>query len=118
CWRYERMQRGRGREFYQLNVDVFGNPDAGADQEVIEIADSIMKAFRAKRAMYIIKLNSRKLMDYLLTDFLGLDDTQAQTMRRLIDSKAKITDAEFRAKVDALLAPAQRENDLASKLMA
>lgn len=118
CWRYERMQRGRGREFYQLNVDLFGNPDFAADQELIEVADSIMKSFGAKPAMYQIKVNSRKLMDYLLTEQIGLDDTQAQTMRRLIDGRAKIPPAEFAAKLDAVLAPAQRDAGKAVELMA
>lgn len=118
CWRYERMQRGRGREFYQLNVDMFGNPDFAADQELIEVADAVMKSFGAKPAMYTIKLNSRKLMDYLLLEVIGLDATQAQTMRRTIDSRAKVAPAEFLAKLDLVLAPAQREAGKATELMA
>jgi histidyl-tRNA synthetase len=118
CWRYERMQRGRGREFYQLNVDMFGNPDFAADQELIEIADAIMKSFGAKPATYTIKLNSRKLMDYLLDELIGLNETQTQTMRRLIDGRAKVSTAEFTAKLDAILAPAQREAGKAAQLMA
>lgn len=118
CWRYERMQRGRGREFYQLNVDMFGDPDFAADQEVIEIANAIMQSFGAKPNMYTIKLNSRKLMDYLLVEVIELDETQAQTMRRLIDSRSKVTPAEFTAKLDAIFAPAQREAGKAVELMA
>ncbi len=118
CWRYERMQRGRGREFYQLNVDLFGNADFAADQELIEVADAVMKSFGAKPTMYQIKVNSRKLMDYLLNEQIGLDNTQAQTMRRLIDGRAKISAAEFAAKLDAILAPAQREAGKVAELMA
>lgn len=117
CWRYERMQRGRGREFYQLNVDMFGNPDFSADQELIQVADAVLKAFGAKPSMYVIKINSRKLMDYLLTRVIGLDSTQAQTMRRIIDSRAKVAPAEFLAKLDAVLAPLQREAGKAAELI-
>src|SRR5688572_28524802 len=52
CWRYERMQRGRGREFYQLNVDLFGISGLSADQEMIQVSDAIMQSFGAKRSMY------------------------------------------------------------------
>ncbi|MDZ7785503.1 MAG: ATP phosphoribosyltransferase regulatory subunit [Candidatus Saccharibacteria bacterium] len=75
CWRYERMQRGRGREFYQLNVDLFGDESLNAEVEMIEISDTVLRKFGAKRSMYEIKLNSRKLIDGFLTDELKLDKT-------------------------------------------
>src|SRR5439155_12089601 len=58
CWRYERTQRSRGREFYQLNVDLFGIDGISADLEMIQMADAIMKAFKAKPDMYQIRINS------------------------------------------------------------
>lgn len=109
CWRYERMQRGRGREFYQLNVDIFGVDDLSADIEIIELADAIMQRFGAKRDMYQIKINSRMLMDALFKDTLKVDATQADSLRRLIDKKAKMEQAEFIAKLDGILSPSQRE---------
>lgn len=117
CWRYERTQRGRGREFYQLNVDVFGIDDISADLEIIELADSIMKAFGAKPKMYEIRLNSRKLMDYVIGEIAGLDETQAQTIRRIIDSRAKISQAEFVAKVESIFSPEQRESGKVDDMM-
>lgn len=117
CWRYERMQRGRGREFYQLNVDMFGNQEIAADLELIQVADSVMKSFGAKSKSYTINVNSRKLMDFVLESIVGLDQTQSQTMRRLIDSRVKVPQAEFAAKLNAVLTPAQRETDKESKLL-
>ena len=89
-WRYERPQRGRLREFWQLNVDVFGLAGLEAEHEMILIADGIMKSFGAKHDMYTIKLNSRKLINTVMHDTLGLDETQAQTMIRLIDKMHKM----------------------------
>src|ERR1700761_5420988 len=40
-WRYERPQRGRLREHWQLNVDIFGVADNGAEQEVISLVDTM-----------------------------------------------------------------------------
>ena len=48
-WRYERPQRGRLREHWQLNVDLFGAEGIEADSELILIADAIMQRFGAQR---------------------------------------------------------------------
>lgn len=108
-WRYERPQRGRLREHWQLNVDIFGIEGIEADHEIISVADSIMQAFKAKRDMYTIKVNSRQLMDGLLSDYLGLDGVQAHTMAKLIDRMHKMDYAEFVGSLDAIFQPAQRE---------
>jgi histidyl-tRNA synthetase len=42
--RYERPQKGREREFWQLNVDSFGAEGLAADTEILQLADSLMKA--------------------------------------------------------------------------
>jgi len=108
-WRYERPQRGRLREHWQLNVDVFGIDNSSADYEVIALADAIMQAFGAKRDMYTIRLNSRKLINYIMADYLQLDEAEATTIIRLIDRKDKIEYAEFSALVSASISPSQRE---------
>ncbi len=117
CWRYERMQRGRGREFFQLNVDLFGDGSLNAEVEMIEIADTILKKFGAKRSMYQIKLNSRKLVDSFLTSTLGLDKTQAETIRRLIDRMHKMATPAFTAQIESVLTPTQREQGLLDSLL-
>src|SRR5439155_18155073 len=76
-WRYERPQKGRLREHWQLNVDVFGLAGSEAEHEIILVADQILKAFKAKPDMYTIKLNSRKFVDYVLHEYLGLDQVEA-----------------------------------------
>jgi histidyl-tRNA synthetase len=108
-WRYERPQRGRLREFWQLNVDLFGVAGVEADYEIIQVADAIMQAYGAKRDMYTIKINSRKLINALLKDIIGEDYTQTQRLRRIIDKMHKTADAEFIAQLDAVFTPSQRE---------
>lgn len=118
CWRYERMQRGRGREFYQLNVDLFGDESLGAELEMLQIADAILKKFGAKQPMYTIKLNSRKLMASLFREVLKLDDTQAATMGRLIDKMHKLATPTFVGQAEAILTPMQREVGTLDSLLA
>lgn len=116
-WRYERPQRGRLREHWQLNVDIFGVDNLAADQEIITVADQTLRSFGAKPDMYTIKLNSRKLVNALLHDELGLDATQAQTMIRLIDRMHKTSRAEFVGQLEAILVPSQREAGVGSRLL-
>ena len=116
-WRYERMQRGRLREFWQLNVDMFGVGGLEADHEIITVADSILRAFGAKTDMYTVNINSRTLMNYIFDMYLGVDEVQAQTISRIIDRIQKITPDEFAVQVDAVLTPAQREKDIDKKIV-
>lgn len=109
-WRYERPQRGRLREHWQLNVDIFGVAGLEADHEIILVADGIMQAFKAKRDMYTIRVNSRVLMDSLFRDYLKLNNTQAHSLSKLIDRMHKMDYAEFVGLADALFQPTQREN--------
>ena len=115
-WRYERPQKGRLREFWQLNVDLFGVSSIEAEFEMIVMSDQLMKSFGAKPQMYQIKINSRKLVNALLQDYCGLDDVQTETMIRLIDKSKKIEAHEFNAKVDAVLHQGQRESGVQAKL--
>ncbi|HYG83744.1 MAG TPA: histidine--tRNA ligase [Verrucomicrobiae bacterium] len=94
--RYERPQRGREREFWQLNADIFGVASVRADAEIIILADRLMKAFGATKKMYTIKINDRKLINYMMADYLELDVVQAQLMMKLFDRRGKISPEEFR----------------------
>jgi len=94
--RYERPQRGREREFWQLNVDVFGVDGASADAEIISLGAKFLTAFGATDDMYKIRINNRKLINFMMAQYLGLDAVQAELMIRLFDRKDKITHEQFR----------------------
>ncbi len=94
--RYERPQRGREREFWQLNVDIFGAPGAPAEAEVIEIGATIMKSFGASDDMYVIRINNRRIINYMMAQYLGLEPARAQMMIKLFDRKNKISPEAFR----------------------
>ncbi|MGB4800547.1 MAG: histidine--tRNA ligase [Candidatus Saccharimonadales bacterium] len=115
-WRYERMQRGRLREFWQYNADIFGIEGVEAEHEIIVLADRILKSLGARPTMYSFRINSRTLTSYLFQQYLGLSDTQEQTLVRLIDRMHKMEEASFVAQVDAVLTPTQREIGTLDKL--
>ncbi len=116
-WRYERPQRGRLREHWQLNVDLFGLDDLSAEAELIQIADNILQKFGATHDMYAIRVNSRKLMDFIMHGYLGLSETQAHTLSKLIDRMHKMPSDAFAAEADALFTPTQRDEGASNKLL-
>lgn len=117
-WRYERPQRGRLREHWQLNVDIFGVKEVSAELEMITLVDAIFKSFGADHTMYEIKLNHRGLVDYLLEDYLGLDAKTQHAASKLIDRLHKMERNVFLSKLDAILSAKQREDGVAERLMA
>jgi histidyl-tRNA synthetase len=117
-WRYERPQRGRLREHWQLNVDVFGIASTAAELEMITLVQSIFTAFGAQPSMYEIRLNHRGLIDWLLADYLHLETEAQHAIGKLIDRINKMDRSEFISKVDAILTGADRANGVTEKLLA
>lgn len=95
CWRYERPQRGRNRQFWQFNADIFGVDTVDADLEIISLADSMMKEFGGTEDMYSIQINSRKLINLIMSQYLELDAQQAKQMVSLFDKKNKMNTETF-----------------------
>ncbi|MDE1924569.1 MAG: histidine--tRNA ligase [Patescibacteria group bacterium] len=94
CFRYERPQRGRLREFWQLNVDLFGSHSPYADAEIIAMAYGLMKAFGAEDDDFVIKVNSRAYLNKLTEK---LSDEARKKLFNLLDRKTKMPSDEFEA---------------------
>ncbi len=92
-FRYERPQRGRLREFWQLNADLFGVSGIEADVEAIEVAHATMKALGAKESMFTIRVNDRKLLE----EKFGTKKSHEELLAvfRLMDKKNKMASTEF-----------------------
>lgn len=109
-WRYERPQKGRLREHWQLNVDLFGSDSMSSDIEIVEVADALMQKFGATRDQYVIKFNSRKLIQTILKSF-GIDDDSQKAVTRLIDRIHKLETSHFKEQL-ARLVPNKNLEDL------
>ncbi|PIV90918.1 histidine--tRNA ligase [Candidatus Gracilibacteria bacterium CG17_big_fil_post_rev_8_21_14_2_50_48_13] len=94
-WRYERPQRGRLREHWQLNVDIAGVNSIHGELEVITTAVDIMRGLGAKDDEFEVRINSRRFVEAFFADILGLDETRAYRLAKLIDKKAKISEEQF-----------------------
>lgn len=102
-FRYEKPQRGRLREHWQLNVDMFGINNISAETEVIALAYDIMKEIGLKDNDFSIRLNSRKIINYIMTDLMSLDETTSQKISKLIDKKQKISAEDFNQGIKELI---------------
>src|SRR3989344_8577168 len=94
-WRYEKPQTGRGREFNQLEVNIFGIESVEADFEIFSIIVSIMSEFGANQGTYEIRVSDRRLITSLLSDVLNLNEQDQASVRRIMDKKAKLSKDEF-----------------------
>jgi histidyl-tRNA synthetase len=116
-WRYERPQNGRLREHWQLNVDVFGIKDVNAEIELLTLVDSIFKEFKASSDMYEIKLNHRGLTNYILKEYLGLEQAEMHKITKLVDRMNKMSKPDFISALDEILSSKQKEEGITEKLM-
>ena len=79
CWRYERTQRGRGREHYQWNIDIWGTTEISADAELISVLVTFFEEVGLTSGDIVIKISSRKVLEEVL-GILGVKGNQfAQT---------------------------------------
>ncbi len=88
-WRYERPQRGRLREHWQLNVDVLGGDPLMADAEILTLALDLIRSFGGEKHVSI-KINNRRLMDHFFGKELGLAPEAALATTKAIDARGKI----------------------------
>ena len=95
-FRYERPQRGRLREHFQLNADILGVEGIEAEIEIISLAVDIMKSFGVSQENFTIKLNDRRIIDAELAK-LGLDEETEYKVKKLIDKKDKMDDFQEKA---------------------
>lgn len=100
CFRYEKPQKGRTREFYQFNVDLLGESTAGADAELIALSIDLMRELGFVPGDFVIRLSDRAYW----TDFgsvKGLSDEQTADLLGIVDKlereKPEVTEEKLQA---------------------
>src|SRR3954468_5746544 len=61
-FRYERQQKGRLREHFQLNVDIFGEPSIAADAELVALLIDIMRELGLTSDDVVARVSDRRLL--------------------------------------------------------
>jgi len=70
-FRYEKQQRGRLREFYQLNCDIIGEPTPAADAELVAILIDMLRAMGLTESDFVVRLSSRTAWQQFFAQFGG-----------------------------------------------
>jgi histidyl-tRNA synthetase len=83
-FRYERQQKGRLREHYQLNVDIFGSADVAADAELVACAVDIMRAFGLTSDDVVVRVSDRRILQAFL-ESLGVPTESVTGVYGVID---------------------------------
>lgn len=97
-WRYERPQRGRLREHWQLNVDLLGGVNPQSEIEILSVAAELLKSLKALPFVEL-RVNSRAFVNFVFEKQLSLDAKQALVLEKLIDAKAKMSEVEYLGKL-------------------
>jgi histidyl-tRNA synthetase len=91
-FRYERQQRGRLREHFQLNADLIGEPGPLGDAEIIALAVDSVRAFGLGPSDFRVRLSDRRLLTALLRG-LGLDESQSAVVYQVLDKLERVPEA-------------------------
>ncbi len=79
CWRYERTQRGRGREHYQWNVDIWGAEGVEADAELLSVLVHFFGSVGLGSGDLVVRVSSRKVLEEVLGSLGITGDLFAKT---------------------------------------
>src|SRR5690606_30514750 len=108
--RYEKPQRGRLREFWQYNADIFGAGKHG-EAEIIQMAVALLRSFGANHEHFEVHINDRRFVDLVFEKLIGLEAEPTKKLYKLVDKKNKMEPAKFSAQVLEITA-SQEKADL------
>ncbi len=95
CYRYERPQKGRRREFKQPNVDILGEESLYADLEIFNIIVDIFTEFGATAEQFQIYYNSRRFMDAISNLILRIEKNKTPLVYKALDKSDKMNEEEY-----------------------
>ncbi|MFW5720639.1 MAG: histidine--tRNA ligase [Candidatus Dojkabacteria bacterium] len=106
--RFQKPQRGRNREFWQLNCDIFGSNSIEAEIEVLQLSLELVLAFNPPKDSFVMKVNNRKLIDFILDSAAGILPEIKVDVVRILDKWEKLSSEEFMTRLQACrLSPEQ-----------
>tara|TARA_B100000131_G_scaffold322639_1_gene377334 strand:- start:3610 stop:4866 length:1257 start_codon:yes stop_codon:yes gene_type:complete len=101
CWRYERTQRGRGREHYQWNVDIWGTDGIQADAELISVLVHFFRSVGLSHEDMVVRVSSRKVLEEVLGS-LGIEGDDFSKTCVVVDKMDKLPQEAVEAQLTEL----------------
>lgn len=93
-FRYEKMQKGRLREFFQLNMDILGIDSTTADADLIAAAIGMMRDLKLDNNDFSVRVSSRDLLEELFLH-TGVEKEKLPSLYALLDKLHKLPEDEF-----------------------
>jgi histidyl-tRNA synthetase len=87
-FRYEKQQRGRLREHYQLNCDIIGEASLAADIELIALAIDLLRGFGLRESDFVVRISDRQFWTEFLRD-QGVAEDKWQEILGIIDKSER-----------------------------
>ena len=84
CFRYEKPQRGRSREFYQFNADILGESSPSADAELIALSIDVMRELGFKEGEFYVRLSDREAWLAFCED-RGISASEVDAFLQVVD---------------------------------
>lgn len=101
-YRYEKPQRGRTREFFQLNIDILGVGENTSEIEIVQFIMAVMQKLKAPKETYELRISSRYLLDYLYDEILEISEDKKPAITKAIDIFPKIDREDFKEYLEDL----------------
>jgi histidyl-tRNA synthetase len=114
-FRYEKMQKGRLREFFQLNMDILGIADISADAELIAASIDMMRDLGFSHRDFGVHVSSRTLLEQLLLA-VGVPTDKLPALYGVLDKKHKVSKDEFEADLATVVSPSTSTSAVAEAL--
>jgi histidyl-tRNA synthetase len=108
--RYEKPQRGRVREHWQYNVDIFGAPGRLGELEILQVVTTLLKNFGATSDQFEILLNDRGIVDTVFKTMMKATNEQTHRLYKIVDKAKKVDQAAIVKMVGEVGLNAESEN--------
>jgi histidyl-tRNA synthetase len=114
--RYEKPQKGRLREHWQFNCDIFGAPEGLGEIEILQVATGLLRGFGATEEHFEVLLNDRRVVDAFFRQTLQLSDAQVHRLYKILDKSKKVSSEALSKMIDEVITGNVQKNQFMSYL--
>lgn len=108
--RYEKPQRGRVREHWQFNCDIFGAPGRLGEVEILQVAVELLQNFGANSTHFEILLNDRAIVDAVFQTIMQASEDQTYRLYKIVDKAKKVSEEALKKMVSEVGLNSSAEN--------
>ncbi|ATH06793.1 histidine--tRNA ligase [Halobacteriovorax marinus] len=88
--RYEKPQRGRLREHWQFNCDIFGEVGRSSEIEILQLITHLFNSFGANSEHFEILINDREIVNIVFNDLMKIDEETSYKLYKIVDKAKKV----------------------------